>query len=131
MTEEISEDVIKYTTELIEKHKIQAKPLTAKDYAEIKKWIRLANTFPDKVHRYLPKFEAFHDRYWINIKIMEHKEIRRLIFDVYTELEVEPVNDKDFEFVGKGVIETVIRRSKEVKEMADLFINYARQQDAE
>jgi ribosomal protein L17 len=62
---------------------------------------------------------------------MEHKEIRRLIFDVYTELEVEPVNDKDFEFVGKGVIETVIRRSKEVKEMADLFINYARQQDAE
>jgi hypothetical protein len=131
MTEEISEDVIKYTTELIEKHKIQAKPLTAKDYAEIKKWIRLANTFPDKVHRYLPKFEAFHDRYWINIKIMEHKEIRKLIFDVYTELEVEPVNDKDFEFVGKGVIETVIRRSKEVKEMADLFINYARQQDAE
>jgi hypothetical protein len=28
------------------------------------------------------------------------------------ELEVEPVNDKDFEFVAKGVIETISRIDK-------------------
>ena len=129
MTEEITEEVAKMTKELLERHKVQARPLTKRDYAEIKKWIRLANIFPDKVHRYLPKFEAFHDRYWINIKIMEHKELRSLITDVYIELQIEPINDKDFEFVGKGVIETIMKRSKAVKEMADSIITHARQQD--
>jgi hypothetical protein len=104
----MSEDeVIEYTNNLLENHKLQARQLTTDDYAEIKKWMRIAQLFPNDVHKYSPKYKKFYNRYKYIIQSMDTHILLKLIQEVLIELNVEPVNDKDFEYIAKGVIETI------------------------
>lgn len=111
------DEVAEYTKYILDNIQAQTKPLTQADYAEIKKWMRIAELFPDGVQHYIPKYRKFYDRYHIAIFSMDFDIIHRLHLEVIKELEVEPINDKDFEFVGKGVIETISRMNNEEKEI--------------
>jgi len=95
---------------LINDIRIQSRTPTKEDIIEMKKWMRLAITFPDKVHRYLPKFKIFHDNYGHMVINLDPYLHFKLLKDILIELKVEPVNDKDFEFVAKGVIETMKKK---------------------
>ena len=99
-----------YTNKLLDDIRIQSRIPTREDIIEIKKWMRLAITFPDKVHRYLPKFKKFCDNYGHMVITLDPHLHLKLMIDIFKELRVEPVNDKDFEFVAKGVIETIKKR---------------------
>lgn len=94
---------------LLDNIRIQSRTPTKEDIIELKKWMRLSILFPQRFYRYVPKFKVFHDNY--NHMIYNNMElIYKLNKDVWIELQVEPVNDKDFEFVAKGVIETIKKK---------------------
>ena len=101
-------EVEDYVDNIINRHKESARPLTNDDLQEIKKWIRLSYLFPNNVHRFIPESKKFHEKYGMRIFLdLSREDINKLNIEVLQELSVEPVNDKDFEFVGKGIIETI------------------------
>jgi hypothetical protein len=115
MTEE---EAVAYTINLLKKHKHQSRELTPADYAEIKKWMRLAILFDGtKVHYYIPKYRIFFNNFSCIIDTMDFDFLMKLRTEVLEELMVEPLNDKDLEFVAKGVIQTISNKKNEKKKI--------------
>ena len=111
------EDAFEKAIYVINNLKAQSRTPTRADFAEIKKWLRIAILFPEGVHRYLPKYKKFCERYHYMVYTLDFNALMKLEQEVLAELDVEPVNDKDFEFVAKGVIETISRKQDEEKEI--------------
>jgi hypothetical protein len=83
--------------------------MSDEDYAEVKKWIRLANILPRGSCKFLPEFRKFHDTYgyWcFNIGIDIIYNLRN---EVVKELETNPITEDEIKIVSDAVIRKAMR----------------------
>jgi hypothetical protein len=97
------------TKELLRKYRLNpVKPVSAEDYDEIKKWIRLAVILPKTGNRYLSDFKKFTERYYY---FLTHETgiLDELREEVLRELEIEPISEDEMKLTADVVIKHAMR----------------------